>query len=168
VISAGRQRPKNPSEGRAPSAVAEDTAAFRDALIFNWLIGGTDAHAKNFSLLLGGGGLVRLAPLYDVASALVYPHIDPMKARMAMSIGGDYRLVLIGPHQWSRLAADAKLDEAALTARIIEMAATLPDLVSDEVRRAREAGLNHPVLQRMTDVLAERARGCGRVFGASG
>ncbi len=42
---------------------------FADALVWNWVIGGTDAHAKNYSLLLSGSQ-VRLAPMYDVASAL--------------------------------------------------------------------------------------------------
>jgi len=45
--------------------------ALIDALAWNWLIAGTDAHAKNYSLLLAGND-VRLAPLYDVASALPY------------------------------------------------------------------------------------------------
>ena len=44
---------------------------FADALAWNWIIGGTDAHAKNYSLLLSGSD-VRLAPLYDIASALPY------------------------------------------------------------------------------------------------
>ncbi len=44
---------------------------FADALIWNWLIGGTDGHAKNYSVLLADDD-VRLAPLYDVASALPY------------------------------------------------------------------------------------------------
>jgi serine/threonine-protein kinase HipA len=33
----------------------------------NWLIGSTDAHAKNYSILIGAGGRVRLAPLYEMA-----------------------------------------------------------------------------------------------------
>src|SRR5947209_5418022 len=38
--------------------------SFIDALAWNWIIGGTDAHAKNYSLLLAGDQ-IRLAPLYD-------------------------------------------------------------------------------------------------------
>lgn len=167
AVSAGQARPHALSDGKAKSAPEEDIEAFRDATILNWLIGGTDAHAKNFSLLLGGGGLVRLAPLYDMASALVYPHIDPMKIRMAMNVGGEYRLARIGPLHWSRLAAEARLDEAALIDRIVEMSASLPDLLSDEARRARATGLDHPVLARMTDVLAARAMVCRRLFGAA-
>jgi serine/threonine-protein kinase HipA len=49
----------------------EDLDTFIAALAFNWLIAGTDAHAKNFSLLISSRR-VRLAPLYDVASILPY------------------------------------------------------------------------------------------------
>ena len=59
---------------------------FVDALAFNWLIGGTDAHAKNYSMLLGGAQ-VRLAPLYDVASSLPYDDMFVPKLKMAMRIG---------------------------------------------------------------------------------
>jgi serine/threonine-protein kinase HipA len=152
----------------AGSAATDDIATFRDALILNWLIGGTDAHAKNFSLLLGGRGLVRLAPLYDVATALVYPHLDPMKARMAMSIGGEYRLDRIGPRHWRRFAAETRLNEAALISRIDEMATALPDHLSDELRRAHAIGLRHPVLVRLRDALTERARLCARLIEGSG
>ena len=48
-----------------------DVWRFADALAFNWLIAGTDAHAKNYSLLLAGNQ-IRLAPLYDIASILPY------------------------------------------------------------------------------------------------
>src|SRR5216683_2884559 len=41
----------------------EDVQRFVDALAFNWLIAGTDAHAKNYSLLIGAEGRARLAPL---------------------------------------------------------------------------------------------------------
>jgi serine/threonine-protein kinase HipA len=54
----------------------EDVRSFVDAIIFNWLIAGTDAHAKNYALLLGGGGAVRLAPFHDLASILPYQTIN--------------------------------------------------------------------------------------------
>ena len=58
------------SSGQCRSWAADDAVwRFADALIWNWLIAGTDAHAKNYSLLLAEDQ-VRLAPLYDVASAL--------------------------------------------------------------------------------------------------
>ena len=44
---------------------------FVDALIFNWIIGGTDAHAKNYGFL-HSGPQTRLAPLYGISSILPY------------------------------------------------------------------------------------------------
>ncbi|WOH75521.1 HipA domain-containing protein [Bradyrhizobium sp. NDS-1] len=69
-----------------------DVDTFVDALGFNWLIAGTDAHAKNYSLLLAGGPHVRLAPLYDIANILPHDDVDLQKIKLAMKIGGDYKL----------------------------------------------------------------------------
>ena len=67
---------------------------FVGALIFNWLIGGTDAHAKNYSLLIGGGGMVRLVRCSTTSPAFCHiPDIDPRKAKLAMKIGDRYGLM---------------------------------------------------------------------------
>ena len=69
-----------------------DVAAFLDALALNWVIGGTDAHAKNYSLLLSAGS-VRLAPLYDLISILPYPRSVPYReAKLAMRVDREYPL----------------------------------------------------------------------------
>ena len=73
----------------------EDVRTFVRACTFNWLIGGADAHAQSFSMLIGAGGRNRLAPLYDVASALVYD-FDVKKLKLAIEIGGKYLLDEIG------------------------------------------------------------------------
>ena len=45
-----------------------------DILVFDWLIGNTDAHVKNFSLLYGPNQKsVRLAPAYDIVSTSLKP-----------------------------------------------------------------------------------------------
>jgi serine/threonine-protein kinase HipA len=144
------------------SAADEDVATFVDALIFNWLVGGTDAHAKNYSILIGASGLVRLAPLYDVASILAYSDIDPKKAKLAMKIGGEYRLHDIGSAEWRKLAADLRLETDAVIARVRAMAESLPDNLSTEIKSAEEDGLNHPIIQRLANALVERARECSR------
>lgn len=93
---------------------------FLNALAWNWLIAGTDAHAKNYSLLLSGPD-VRLAPLYDIASALPYD-VHERKLRMAMKIGGDYR-VYPARSMWPRAAEEAGVEPAALVDRVRELAA---------------------------------------------
>jgi serine/threonine-protein kinase HipA len=149
------------------SAAAADVETFVDALIFNWLIGGTDAHAKNYSVLIGAGGLVRLAPLYDVASILAYPDIDPQKAKLAMKIGGEYRLRQIGLPEWQKLATELRLDSAEVIERIRVMAGSLPDCLTTEIAHAREAELSHPVLSRLANALTARAKECLRHIAAA-
>ncbi|MDO6408792.1 type II toxin-antitoxin system HipA family toxin [Pantoea phytobeneficialis] len=53
------------------SQALEDRDAFMKFQVFQWLIGATDGHAKNFSVFIERGGSYRLTPFYDVISA--YP-----------------------------------------------------------------------------------------------
>lgn len=138
----------------------EDVATFVDAIAFKWLIAGTDAHAKNYSVLIGSGGRVRLAPLYDVASALPYDDLDPQRLKSAMKLGGEYCLRDIGPRQWRKLARELRLEPDAVLARIDALAVRLPDLASDVRRRALEEGLDHPIIQRLLAAVSTRALRC--------
>ena len=52
----------------------EDMTRLWDQIVFHCLIGNTDAHLKNFSLLYSADlQSVRLAPVYDVVSTAIYP-----------------------------------------------------------------------------------------------
>ncbi len=136
----------------------EDLDAFVDALIFNWLIAGTDAHGKNYSFLIGAAGRVRLAPLYDLASALPYRQIDLRKAKLAMRIGGKYRLLEIGRRQWEKLAAELGLRPGVVLARVETMQvrlASAAETVAAELERNGWAAVG-----RLAEAIAERARSC--------
>jgi serine/threonine-protein kinase HipA len=90
-----------------------DVAAFLDALALSWVIGGTDAHAKNYSVLISSG-TVRLAPFYDLISILPYPHrVHDRKAALAMRIDREYRLWKIRRRHWEGLAARCDLRSRA-------------------------------------------------------
>ncbi|HCE1978770.1 TPA: type II toxin-antitoxin system HipA family toxin [Vibrio parahaemolyticus] len=57
--------------------------------VFQWLIGATDGHAKNFSIFIEANGAYRLTPFYDIMSA--YPAsngkgINTRKLKLAMSL----------------------------------------------------------------------------------
>jgi serine/threonine-protein kinase HipA len=54
---------------------ATDALALLDQVIFNILVANTDAHAKNYSLILPVGAAPRLAPIYDVSTVLSWPHV---------------------------------------------------------------------------------------------
>jgi len=144
----------------------EDLDTFIGALGFNWLIAGTDAHAKNFSLLLSGRR-IRLAPLYDIASILPYDGFDMRKVKFAMKIGSEYKLSRIGLRQWQRFAREAHVDLDQLITRLAAMVRQLPDEVSAARVRAREQGLDAPIIERLAAQLIERAGECARRLGGN-
>jgi serine/threonine-protein kinase HipA len=136
----------------------EDIAVFVESLIFNWLIGGTDAHAKNYAVLMGAEGRIRLAPLYDIATILPYAGKQLPKAKLAMKIGGKYRLVEIGAYQWNKLARDLKFAPERMHESLVRMSKTVIDIAEDVRRREQRRGLSHPILGRLTKALIARAR----------
>jgi serine/threonine-protein kinase HipA len=140
-----------------------DLDTFFGALAFNWLIVGTDAHAKNYSLLLMNHR-VRLAPLYDIASILPYRDSDLKKAKFAMKIGGKYEVSVIGLRQWERQAKELRIESEALIERIDGMAQKLPDLVNDARTRAEKEGLKRAFIERLAAGLIERASECRRLL----
>ncbi len=152
---------------RSRDAVA-DVETFIGALAFNWIIAGTDAHAKNYSVLIGRGGAIRLAPLYDVASFLPYAEHGTRKLKLAMKIGGKYRLHEIGAHQWTKLARELGRDPAELTASLGAMCRALPDLASDVATRTQAEGLSHPVIASLAHQIQTRARACAALLESDG
>ncbi|GAA2240750.1 type II toxin-antitoxin system HipA family toxin [Herbiconiux moechotypicola] len=125
------------------------------ATAFNWLIGGTDAHAKNYSVLLRRGQ-VSLAPLYDIASITPYPRYDPLRVRLAQSVDGHYRMGEIGPREWQAQAIRLGLDPEYVTEeirRLTDLVADRIDLVcSDEAA----AAIDSEFLRELRRSLAER------------
>jgi serine/threonine-protein kinase HipA len=120
---------------------ASDVDTFTRALLFNWLIGGTDAHAKNYALLHAPGSLVRLAPLYDVASILPYAQYDPRRTKLAMKIGAHDRLHDITEADWRRLALELALPEESLVLASRAMRTTLRAAIPSATARALADGL---------------------------
>ena len=121
-----------------------DVARFLKANMFNWLIGGTDAHAKNYSFLIAAGDEVRLAPLYDLSSQLPYP--DLIAQRLAMKIGDHHDFALVTPADWRALARTCGVDEERIISELTDMARALPDVISAAHAKARTDGLSERVL----------------------
>ncbi len=142
-----------------------DVRRFADALVFNWLIAGTDAHAKNYSLLIAAGSQVRLAPLYDLASALPYPiQISPHKAKLAMKIGSKYRIKEIARRHWETTAKELKLPPGELIDRMASLAERLPDASNKVASSMRSEGINHTVVAALRNHLHDRATECRRLL----
>lgn len=140
------------------SAPREDVTTFVEALAFNWIIIGSDAHAKNYSVMLAPGGEVRLAPLYDLISVLPYDTFYPPRTRMAMRIGGEYRAGYIRRRHWERLAGTIGRRSAEVLESVRRVcdavAVALPGVCSS----AREAGLDEAAVDRLEQGICEQVR----------
>jgi serine/threonine-protein kinase HipA len=103
--------------GRYVSSV--DALALLDQLIFNILVANTDAHAKNYSLLLPIGGGARLAPLYDVSTVLAWPRVIQY---LAQNIGGKKRRSSdIAARHWDFIARAGNFRPADVRKRVGEL-----------------------------------------------
>jgi serine/threonine-protein kinase HipA len=143
------------------SSALEDVTRFAESLIFNWLIGGTDAHAKNYSVLLASRGKVRLAPLYDLASSLPYPQqIQPRKASMAMKIGSHYKISEISGTDWKKLAKELRIPPDGVLERIRDMADQIAGLSETVAATLTNEGVTHPVTNRIVDELKSHVKKC--------
>jgi len=91
-----------------------------DYLVYNVTIGATDAHAKNYSVLLNSTD-IRLAPLYDVASILPY-NLEP-GLRSAMKIGQTWEMAKVSESDWAAVGRRLGLsrDESIHRARSIRL-----------------------------------------------
>jgi serine/threonine-protein kinase HipA len=143
-----------------PVRIAEaHVSRFVDALAFNWIIAGTDAHAKNYSLLLAGRQ-VRLAPLYDVASALPYDDMYLPRLRMAMRVGGEDRVEGISGRHWRRFAEANRLDSDETLARVHALAVRTPECFADAARDDEVKVLGSTLPARLAERVATRAIWC--------
>ncbi|MCY4033731.1 MAG: type II toxin-antitoxin system HipA family toxin [Hyphomicrobiales bacterium] len=128
-----------------PSA---DALSLLDQLIFNILVANTDAHAKNYSLLLPVGAGPRLAPLYDVLTALPWPVVTQY---FAQNVAGRKRKPGdIAARHWDAIAKAAGCGPADVRKRVKELVhgivakralvtetvAALPGSAGDYVREA--------------------------------
>ncbi len=141
-----------------PARAADDAVwRFIDGLAWNWLIAGTDAHAKNYSLLLASNQ-VRLAPLYDIASALPYG-IHERKLRLAMKLGGDYA-VFTSRNPWPRAARELGVDAEVLIDHVRGLASRTAEAFADAAAAPAVAELKRDLASRLVDLVSERVTRC--------
>ncbi|UFS58562.1 type II toxin-antitoxin system HipA family toxin [Subtercola endophyticus] len=143
---------------RAVNRSSRDDALrrFFDANIFNWIISGTDAHAKNYSLLHTARGTT-LAPLYDVASSLPYDDLPARKVKLAMSMAGRYRVHEIEPRHILREATGISLDTDVVRERMIELCESVADAFSAAASASRLKRDDRDFAARLTDSVARRS-----------
>ena len=159
----GGPTPRNIGEilWTSSSSPEEDVKRFAESLIFNWLVAGTDAHAKNYSILIAAGSSARLSPLYDLASSLPYPaQIQPRKATLAMKIGSHYQIQRIRRRDWEKMAREIRLSPAWVLERLSDMAGRLPSAAQTVANSLAKDGVRHQVIPRLVEDIVKHIEQC--------
>jgi len=134
---------------------APDIVNLLDYVIFNVIACNTDAHAKNYSMMISGRGF-RLAPIYDVMCALAWDHVT---RNMAQKIAGKSRGEHLKRRHWQRFAADVGLNAPRLLARVEALAkGALAETRNAAANVAAMPAGPHPLMAQVTEAIEGRAR----------
>ena len=141
------------------SKPTDDVERFVQATALNWVIAATDAHAKNYALLHGPRGDVRLAPFYDILSYL--PYADPAlhRVKLAMKIGGNYLVRRVGRASWEEFAASNGLSIRQVLRGVADVLDRLPAIIDAVASDSIEDGLEPERIEALRRAILERAGG---------
>ena len=122
--------------------------SFVRLLIFNFLTGNCDAHAKNYAVLYRNGR-PSFAPAYDLLSTMVY---DSIAKRFAMSIGGETRMGMLTRDHFAELARRCDLNPKLVLAELSRLAETLPQTartLADELNAIHPCGIYESIVREI-------------------
>lgn len=133
------------------------------ALVFNYLIGNTDAHGKNFSLLypptktkdLRLWSAPQFAPLYDLVCTLAYPSLTN---KMAMKIGSQYEADLVFPRHWETLCKEIRYSYPAMKSLIERMAEEILQAAAVEKQKLEAAGYKIAIIEKIMNVVEKNIK----------
>lgn len=132
---------------------AADVSTVARATVCNYVLGNSDAHGKNFSILFAEGGR-RLAPLYDLVSGAVYEIEDDA---MAMSIGDQADPESVALTDWMDMSADCDLPAEGFLALVRETAANVVDCAESVASLAQAEGWHAPVIDGILATAKQRS-----------
>jgi serine/threonine-protein kinase HipA len=126
-----------------------------DMVVFNVLACNTDAHAKNYSIMIRGNG-ISLAPMYDVMCGEVWEHVTKNLAqKIANKNRGDY---LKGRH-WQRFARECGLNPKQVLDRVGVLATSaIAEAGAAESEVAEMPAGGHAILGQARQSVERRAR----------
>jgi serine/threonine-protein kinase HipA len=126
-----------------------------DFIIFNVLVCNTDAHAKNYSIILRGNG-ASLAPTYDIMCGEVWENVTK---NMVQKIGGATRADDLTGSHWQEFASECSLNPRQVLDRVASLAKLViaeAGLAESDVAAMPAGG--HPILYQIRQAIERRAR----------
>jgi len=134
---------------------ATDILRLLDMVIFNAIVCNTDAHAKNYSIMLSAAG-ASLAPGYDVMCGEAWRHVTKKFAQM---IAGKKRGDELTATDWHRFARECGLGARQVIQRVralAESAIVEAEAAAGEVSAMPAGG--HPILPEVRACITRRAQ----------
>lgn len=114
-----------------------DIEAFVRLLVVNAVLGNCDGHLKNLTVLRGTDwSSFALAPVYDIASTVVYGGLD---RRMAMRIGSTNKIDEVGRDDFLALAKELDVSPRMVRRLIEEVCEGVGGAASDVLRDTEDA-----------------------------
>ncbi len=109
-----------------------------DMIVFNYLVGNTDGHIKNYSMLYSPDmQSMHLAPAYDLVSTVVY---ESSTREMAFSIGGDLLVDDITTESFQRAAEQVGLGERLAMSRFDDICGRFREALDASAGELAELG----------------------------
>ncbi len=116
----------------------EDELRLWDELIYDYLVGNTDNHIKNFSLLYAQDlHSIQLAPAYDIISTVIY---DGSSMDMAIGIGGERNISNITREHFAKAADEAGLGKKLALSHLDTLCEHFQSALNDAVDELTKAG----------------------------
>ena len=131
-----------------------DIVRLLDMVVFNILACNTDAHAKNYSIIIRGNG-VSLAPMYDVMCGEVWENISK---NLAHKIAGKNRGDYLKGRDWQLFARECGLNPRQVLERVSTLAASaIAEAGAAECEVAGMPAGEHPILNQTRQAVERRA-----------
>ena len=125
-----------------------------DQVIFNILVANTDAHAKNYSMILSGGAM--MAPMYDVSSGLHWDHVNQYHAQKVA--GRKRKPGDTARRHWDQIAEDAGLNARAVRLRVQELVDMMGAARVDATQGVtNQAGASAGMVQHVAELVERNA-----------
>ena len=123
----------------------EDQRMLLRSIIFNYLIGNTDCHVKNYSLLYSPDlKTKRLAPIYDLVATRVYKTTSDM----SFFIGGELDIEKINRMSFSKAAGEIGISEKMVLSILDDMAENLEYALATAADELADLGYEQAITLR--------------------
>ena len=132
-----------------------DIVRLLDMVVFNVITCNTDAHAKNYSIMINATG-ASLAPIYDVMCGEVWENVTK---NLAQKIAGNSRGDQLKGRHWHRFARECGLNPRQVIDRIGELTKlVIAECGSAENEVAAMPAGGHAILGQTRQAVERRAR----------